>query len=898
MKAVYPPNGRPVTIRGTRIGPDDSPEEYAEKLAQITRDEMAQVTGLLSTDGVVLECNGHAFGGRVLPWEDVVGKPLWESFWWTGAAQSGPPLREAIRRAAEGKSLRYAIELSGTERGNALLTIDLALRPVRDDEGVIVFVLFEGREITAQRGHRRESDASFETVLNQAPLGVYLVDADFCIGYVNAAARPVFGEIADLIGRDFGEVIQRLWPEPLAVEVIRQFRRTLLTGEPYAIAESTEQRLDRSATEHYEWRIDRIGMPDGRFGVVCYFRDISSQVKARQQVKRSEERFRAFVTASSEVVFSMSADWSEMRHLDGRNFVPDADGDGRPWMERYIHPEDRAKVLGATQEATRRVGVFELEHRVIRNDGSVGWTFTRAIPMRDEKGEIVEWFGAAHDVTARHRAEDTLSDLTEQSEKQRRLYQTILSSTPDLVYTFDLNHRFTYANEALLEMWGKTADEALGKNCLELGYEPWHAQMHDREIERVIATRQPIRGDVPFTGTHGRRIYDYIFVPVLGVNGEVEAIAGTTRDVTDRWLAEERVRDQEARLRFMAESMPQKIFTATPDGEVDYFNRQWMEFTGLAGDDTSDWNWMQLVHPDDAADAVRAWRHSIASGEPFQVIQRFRRADGAYRWHLSRAHAMRAAGGQVTMWIGSSTEIHEQKATEEELRRASRELEEFAYVASHDLQEPLRMVNVYTQLLLKEFPSVDPNVQEYAGYIRQGVKRMEELIFDLLSYSRAIHDEGSPDGGGTADLSQSLSLALANVATRLKETGGKVIAGPLPVVRGDTTQLAHVLQNLLSNSLKYRRVDVAPEVRIAAEPAGNEWIVSVRDNGIGFEQKYAERIFGLFKRLHHSTEYPGTGLGLAICQRIVERYRGRMWAEGSVGQGATFYFAMPRVEGE
>jgi PAS domain S-box-containing protein len=161
----------------------------------------------------------------------------------------------------------------------------------------------------------------------------------------------------------------------------------------------------------------------------------------------------------------------------------------------------------------------------------------------DAQGRPARFPGVVIDITDRKTAQQDLAVLTDESDRRRRLYETILSNTPDLAYVFDLEHRFIYANETLLKMWGKAWDEAIGKTCLELGYAPWHASMHDREIEQVKATRQPIRGEVPFDGTFGRRDYDYIFVPVINDAGEVEAVAGTTRDVTDRKASEEALRD-------------------------------------------------------------------------------------------------------------------------------------------------------------------------------------------------------------------------------------------------------------------------------------------------------------------------------------------------------------------
>jgi PAS domain S-box-containing protein len=242
-------------------------------------------------------------------------------------------------------------------------------------------------------------------------------------------------------------------------------------------------------------------------------------------------------------------------------------------------------------------------------------------------------------------------------------------------------------------------------------------------------------------------------------------------------------------------------------------------------------------------------------------------------------------------------DITEERAREQELRRANRELEEFAFVASHDLQEPLRTVNVYTQLLMRRFAGENSEALGFADMIGKAVKRMELLIRDLLTYSRTIQRaekwEGKP--AGVADLSASLGEALSLLKSVIDENDATIIAEPLPKVVGDTSQLVHVFQNLLSNALKYRKKDEPLRIDVRAQRADDRWVIAVQDNGIGFSQKYAERIFGLFKRLH-GQDYPGTGLGLAICQRVIERYGGRVWAESVLGEGSTFYFELVGVD--
>jgi PAS domain S-box-containing protein len=354
---------------------------------------------------------------------------------------------------------------------------------------------------------------------------------------------------------------------------------------------------------------------------------------------------------------------------------------------------------------------------------------------------------------------------------------------------------------------------------------------------------------------------------------------------------EDALRDGEKareRFRFMAESMPQKIFTATPTGDVDYYNCQSMEFTGLPFERIKDWGWTQFIHPDDLEANVRAWRQSIETGAPFHFQHRFRRADGAYRWHLTRAHAMRDASGKISMWIGSNTDIHEQKEKEQELRRANEDLQQFAYSASHDLQEPIRNVAVYSEIVAKRYHDLlDSDGRRFLGFLTEGGRRLATLIDDLLAYTRAGLEEGSPV---TVDSSAVLNQAIAGLAEAIRECNGKVTYDSLPEICMSQTHLQQVFQNLISNALKYRK-DEPPEIHVSATYQGSVWRFSVRDNGIGIDPEYKEKIFGVFKRLHRN--YSGTGIGLAICQRVVERYGGRIWVESAPGKGATFFFTVP-----
>ena len=273
------------------------------------------------------------------------------------------------------------------------------------------------------------------------------------------------------------------------------------------------------------------------------------------------------------------------------------------------------------------------------------------------------------------------------------------------------------------------------------------------------------------------------------------------------------------------------------------------------------------------------------SGEEFPVEL----AISTIQWNKRRLFAL------FIRDVREQKQAQEQLARKaEELARSNAELEQFAYVASHDLQEPLRMVASYTQLLARRYAGrLDRDADDFIGYAVDGATRMQALIQDLLSYSRVTTKGQSLQ---LTSAKNACDTALGNLRTSIEESGASVYVDSLPSVLADTTQLTHVFQNLIGNALKYRNA-CGPEIRVCARSDGSHWTFSVKDNGIGIDPQYFDRIFQMFQRLHTSGEYSGTGIGLAICRKIVERHGGKIWVESELGHGATFSFTVPRAEG-
>jgi PAS domain S-box-containing protein len=491
------------------------------------------------------------------------------------------------------------------------------------------------------------------------------------------------------------------------------------------------------------------------------------------------------------------------------------------------------------------------------------------------------------DITLRKAAVDELQN------SERRFRATIENAAVGFAQV-DLQGHWLMVNQRLCDILAYSREELLATTFQDIT----HPDDLGSDLRLVEAVRQGLRDTYTLEKRYIRKDGAPVWVnlTVSGVrdtSGKLEYFVSIVEDIEARKRAERALVSTQQQFQTLANGISQLVWMARADGWIYWYNQRWYDYTGKTPEEMEGWGWKSVHDPEELPKVLERWRGSIATGEPLNMVFPLRGADGVFRPFLTRSEAARDESGRVTGWFGTNTDISEQRQTERTLRALNEELKEFAYIVSHDMQEPLRMVKLYTELLLKRGQiSESRDAQQSAEFIRRGVTRMQALLKDLLTYI-TIAEEGKEARAGRVALSAVLADVLAIYARALEETSAVVdVRSELPEVPGNAPHFSHVLQNLISNAIKYRKPDEPLHLEITSERQGRYWLIAFRDNGIGFEPRYAEQIFGLFKRLH-TGDYPGSGLGLAIARRIASAHGGRIWAESEPGAGASFYLLLP-----
>ena len=500
------------------------------------------------------------------------------------------------------------------------------------------------------------------------------------------------------------------------------------------------------------------------------------------------------------------------------------------------------------------------------------------------------------DLVARQQAEKALR-------REKLFTDAVIETIPGLFFVMNRDRRFVQWNRACEELLGLSGEQFEALDALAPLLEP-DREMAARKLREVFETGEA-ELEARVAGKDGVR--EFRFAAKRMTLGDEMFLIGNGVDITERKRAEEALRTSEVRYRTLFETMLQGVVYHNAEGMIISMNSAAEQILGKNPEEFLGESPVSIEHHTIREDGspFPGVEHpssvALQSGHEVRnvVMGVFNPKEKDYRWiNITAVPLFRKGESKPYHVYTLFDDITERKRAEEELRklteelrRSNADLQQFAYVASHDLQEPLRMVASYIQLLEKKYKGkLDEQADKFINYAVDGAFRMRTLIEGLLAYSRISRRRGEFGSVNTNDV---FATAVANLTAAIQESKAMITKDDLPTVLGDQTQLIQLLQNLIGNAIKFRRPNAPPLVHISAKRGGVEWVFSVSDNGIGIEPQYYEGIFLIFQRLHTREKYPGTGIGLALCKQIVERHHGRIWVESVPGEGTTFFFTIP-----
>jgi len=541
----------------------------------------------------------------------------------------------------------------------------------------------------------------------------------------------------------------------------------------------------------------------------------------------------------------------------------------------------------------RRGIADENEWTYIRKDGSRFPVQLSVTVLFDTEGNITGFLAIGQDIS------DAVAAATQrkQAEKEVRDLTNALQNAVEGISRLDIDGRYVNVNRAYARKCGYEPEEMLGME--------WQLTVHPDDVEMLTLAYQEmlISGKVEVEARGVRKKGSFFYKQVTMVKacdaeGTFNGYHCFMKDITERKLTETALQESELKYRQIVELAEEGIWVIDNNAITTYVNRAMARMLGYSELEMFGrplWDFMDEPEKKQAINNVERRKDGMAEQHEFK----FKSKDGKDIWtDLSTSPVMDSQGNMLSccalVYNITKRKESEQQMLQltEDLKRSNEELEQFAYVASHDLQEPLRAVTSYTQLLAQRYQgNLDAKADKYIHYIVDGATRMQQLINDLLVYSRlgTRGKEFEP-----ADCNAAVNQSLSNLQIAIAETKAVITCDRMPTVMADEFQLVQLFQNLVANGIKFCREDI-PLIHITACRQDSEWVFSVRDRGIGIDPEYADRIFIIFGRLHSRREYSGTGIGLAMCKRIVERHGGRIWVESQEGKGATFYFTIPII---
>jgi PAS domain S-box-containing protein len=765
--------------------------------------------------------------------------------------------------------------------------------------GVLLRARANDERLRSTQEHLQQSEAYYRELVQALPAAVYTCDERGRVTLFNQAAVDLWGREPE-VGKDLWCGSWKIYsPDgtplplhecPMAV--------TLREGRAMCGQEIVIERPDgtrRHVLPHPEPMRDATGTIVGAVNMLV-------DITERKQAEHAVAHLAAIVTSSGDAVVSKDLQ-GIVRSWNGaaeRLFGYTAEEMiGQPVS--LLIPQDRVDEEPDILKRIERGETIEQYETIRRRkDGTDLQISLTVSPIVDSHGRVIGASKIARDITEQKRVENALR-------RSEQDLSDFFDNASTGLHWVGPDGMILRVNQAELDLLGYSREEYVGHHIGEFHVD----QPIIRDILGRLAGGETLREYPARIRCKDGSILDVrINSNVLIEEGKFIHTRCFTRDVTSRKRGDEALRESEERFHTLADNMSQLAWTADPTGWIFWYNQRWYEYTGTTFEEMQGWGWKKVHHPDHLDRVVTKWRQAHITGEPWEDTFPLRGLDGTYRWFLSRALPIRDAEGRIIRWFGTNTDITELREaqaslliSEERIKKqasalatANKELESFSYSVSHDLRAPLRTIDAFSRIVEEDHGALlNAEASRCLTIVRKAACYGGELIDDLLEFSRL----GRQDMTFSVVTMEKLARETADDLMTLQE--GRQIhltVGHLPPCHGDPRFLKLVWTNLLTNAFKYAKNGNECSIEVGWMPddtSAEAVTYYVKDDGVGFDMKYMHKLFNVFQRLHRKEDFEGTGVGLAIVHRIVLRHGGRVWAEGKVDGGATFFFSLRKA---
>lgn len=854
--------------------------------------ETFQFTGLLDPEGRLLEANKSAlqFGGILL--EDVIGQYFWEVGWWEKTTRGNLRVRKAVLAAASGTFIRSEETVQGAD--GSRLVIDFSLKPLYNESGDLMYLIAEGRDISELKQARNQlkaSEVKWRTLVENTPDIIVRHNKNLEYTFINQTIESLTGlSVQHFLGKKPEEVALPQAQNQRYIQALRQALNEKKQIEYTAEVQSTQGIRAMLITITPE-----LDEQQELESLLVFTRDISDlKEKERQLASTNQElrlsnlKLRNILDSTTDAMCSRDMNMRilafnkafEKEYLSAFGSKPKV---GQAIDEALTHlPGELAKVKALWQRALTGEAFTILQEfgdpQYSRNYYEISFN-----PIYDDRRQLVGATLAGKDITSARKIEKELKDARE--------FLILAENIPHIIFTTDSGGRPDYVNQAFYEY--------TGLQQIDLSSPFGSLIIHPDDIRSVkihwvasVRNTDGLQQEVRFKHHSGEYRWNLIrFIPLVAAEGNVYKWIGSATDIHEAKVAEEKQRYAAQEFRQLAESLPLIIWTTNARGEFNYINNKWYEYTGRPQGKMSVDSWKDHIHPDDREQTLQSWAHSVAEKEEYLVEYRLRNSQGEYRWFLGMGTPLTNSQGTVIKWFGSSTDIHDQKQQNRrlwqqnlQLNQINQYLDNFVHTAAHDLRAPI--ANIKGLLSLFDLASADKK-EQIVDNIKTSADRLDNTLQGMIQLIEAQNE--------TSDISRNIDIG--EVFSETISDFDNELAGVDYEISTDFTScgefafvlpyLRSIFQNLLSNSIKYRKPDEKLQIKIHCEPEPDFVAITYQDNGIGIDlEKNRKNLFRPFKRF--TKQASGKGIGMHIVKNMLIKTGGRISVSSQPGQGVTF----------